>query len=70
VDGSHASRPLPDSAGDEGDLAPEEAVMALEPGRKAPDFTLSDDAGKTVRLSDLKGKRVVLFFFPKADTPG
>lgn len=44
--------------------------MALEPGRKAPDFTLSDDAGKTVRLSDLKGKRVVLFFFPKADTPG
>ena len=44
--------------------------MALEPGRKAPEFKLTTDEGKTVRLSDYAGKRVVLFFFPKADTPG
>jgi peroxiredoxin Q/BCP len=44
--------------------------MALEPGRKAPDFTLTADDGKTVRLADFKGKRVVLFFYPKAATPG
>jgi peroxiredoxin Q/BCP len=44
--------------------------MALEEGRKAPDFTLPDDSGKTVKLSDLKGKRVVVFFFPKAGTSG
>jgi thioredoxin-dependent peroxiredoxin len=36
----------------------------------APDFELLDDEGKTVRLSDLKGKRVVLYFFPKAMTSG
>ena len=36
----------------------------------APDFELLDDEGKTVRLSDLKGKRVVLYFFPKAMTGG
>ena len=44
--------------------------MALEPGSKAPGFTLTADDGKTVRLADFKGKRLVLFFFPKADTPG
>lgn len=44
--------------------------MALEPGRKAPGFSLAADDGRTVRLADLKGKRVVLFFFPKAATPG
>ncbi len=44
--------------------------MALEPGRKAPDFKLVADDGSTVKLSDYKGRRVVLFFFPKADTPG
>jgi thioredoxin-dependent peroxiredoxin len=36
----------------------------------APDFELPDDEGKTVRLSDFKGKRVVLYFFPKAMTSG
>jgi thioredoxin-dependent peroxiredoxin len=36
----------------------------------APDFELLDDEGKAVRLSDLKGKRVVLYFFPKAMTGG
>src|SRR5882672_8043369 len=46
--------------------------MANEPkvGQKAPDFTLVDDSGKTVKLSDLKGKKVVLYFYPKDDTPG
>ncbi len=36
----------------------------------APDFELSDDTGKPTRLSDFKGKRVVLYFFPKAMTSG
>ncbi len=44
--------------------------MELTAGKKAPAFTLTTDEGKTVRLSDFAGKRVVLFFFPKADTPG
>lgn len=44
--------------------------MALELGKKAPDFALADQDGRTVRLSDFKGKRVVVFFYPKASTPG
>jgi thioredoxin-dependent peroxiredoxin len=44
--------------------------MALEPGDKAPDFTLSDQEGNPVSLSGLRGKPVVLYFYPKADTPG
>lgn len=44
--------------------------MALEPGVQAPDFTLSDQHGNSVTLSDLKGQTVVLYFYPKADTPG
>jgi peroxiredoxin Q/BCP len=43
---------------------------SLEPGVAAPDFTLPDQHGKAVRLSDFRGKRVVLYFFPKADTSG
>jgi thioredoxin-dependent peroxiredoxin len=42
----------------------------LKIGQKAPDFTLKSDAGSEVSLKDFKGKRVVLFFFPKANTPG
>jgi len=42
----------------------------IEEGEKAPDFTLPDDAGNTVKLSALKGKPVVLYFYPKDDTPG
>jgi peroxiredoxin Q/BCP len=42
----------------------------LNPGDKAPDFTGRDHNGNTVRLSDYKGKTVVLWFYPKADTPG
>ncbi len=42
----------------------------LEIGKRAPAFTLEDDSGKKVSLSSLRGKRVVLFFYPKDDTPG
>jgi thioredoxin-dependent peroxiredoxin len=42
----------------------------LKVGDKAPDFTLQSDEGKDVSLEDFKGKRVILFFFPKANTPG
>ncbi|MDQ2896378.1 MAG: thioredoxin-dependent thiol peroxidase [Actinomycetota bacterium] len=41
-----------------------------EIGDPAPDFTLPDQAGKLVTLSDLRGQKVVLYFYPKADTPG
>lgn len=44
--------------------------MALEVGKKAPDFTLLDENGEKVKLSHFKGKRVVVFFYPKAMTPG
>jgi peroxiredoxin Q/BCP len=42
----------------------------LEPGAKAPAFTLLDQDGEKVKLSDFKGQTVVLYFYPKADTPG
>ena len=42
----------------------------LNEGDKAPDFTTKDQTGNTVKLSDYKGKRVVLYFYPKDDTPG
>lgn len=42
----------------------------VEPGQRAPAFTLSDDTGAKVRLSDLKGQPVVLYFYPRDDTPG
>ncbi len=42
----------------------------LEEGKKAPDFTAKDQNGNKVKLSDHKGKRVVLYFYPKDDTPG
>ena len=41
-----------------------------EPGTPAPDFSLPSDDGSTVRLRDLRGRNVVLFFYPKDDTPG
>jgi peroxiredoxin Q/BCP len=37
---------------------------------KAPDFTLQDENAKSVSLKDLRGKTVILYFFPRADTPG
>ena len=42
----------------------------LKVGNKAPDFTLSDAEGNSVSLTDFSGKKVVLWFFPKASTPG
>ena len=42
----------------------------LQPGDSAPDFAAATDSGATLRLSDLRGKRVVLYFYPKDDTPG
>lgn len=42
----------------------------LKIGDKAPDFTLTSDEGHEVSLKDFKGLHVVLFFFPKANTPG
>ena len=42
----------------------------LEAGTKAPDFTLMDKDGNTIRLSDFLGKKVVLYFYPKDNTPG
>jgi peroxiredoxin Q/BCP len=43
---------------------------AVEAGKPAPDFELTSDAGEAVRLTDLRGKRVVLYFYPRDDTPG
>ncbi|WP_417198533.1 thioredoxin-dependent thiol peroxidase [Bizionia sp.] len=42
----------------------------LKPGDKAPDFTAKDQDGNSISLSDYKGKKLVLFFYPKASTPG
>ena len=44
--------------------------MALSPGDKAPAIKLSDQSGQTVQLKDFKGRKVLVFFYPKADTPG
>jgi peroxiredoxin Q/BCP len=46
------------------------AAMTLAVGTVAPDFTVKDTNGKTVTLSEFKGKTVVLYFYPKDDTPG
>jgi peroxiredoxin Q/BCP len=42
----------------------------VEEGKPAPDFELTSDSGETVRLSDLKGQPVVVYFYPRDDTPG
>jgi peroxiredoxin Q/BCP len=42
----------------------------IEEGKPAPDFELTTDSGDTVSLSSLRGKPVVLYFYPKDDTPG
>ncbi|MGZ4147656.1 MAG: thioredoxin-dependent thiol peroxidase [Actinomycetota bacterium] len=45
-------------------------MTTLQQGDQAPDFALRDQAGNTVRLSDFEGRRVLVYFYPKADTPG
>ena len=45
-------------------------MSLIEPGKKAPAFTLKDQHGKTHKLADYAGKPVVLYFYPKDDTPG
>jgi thioredoxin-dependent peroxiredoxin len=44
--------------------------MPLEPGDKAPAFNLPDQSGNKVKLSDFKGRKVLVYFYPRADTPG
>lgn len=44
--------------------------MTLEQGQKAPDFSGTDQHGNTVKLSDYRGKKLVLYFYPKDNTPG
>jgi peroxiredoxin Q/BCP len=50
--------------------APTEAAYGPKVGSKAPAFKLQDDSGNTVSLSDFKGKKVILYFYPKDSTPG
>ena len=45
-------------------------MPTLATGDRAPAFTLTDQHGKKVKLSDFKGKKVVVYFYPRADTPG
>jgi peroxiredoxin Q/BCP len=45
-------------------------MSLIEPGKKAPAFALKDQTGKTHKLSDYEGRPVVLYFYPKDDTPG
>jgi peroxiredoxin Q/BCP len=42
----------------------------LQPGSQAPDFHVQDHAGNHRRLADFQGKHLILWFYPKADTPG
>lgn len=42
----------------------------LNPGDQAPDFTAQNHRGESISLTDLRGRPVVLWFYPKADTPG
>ena len=45
-------------------------IMTVEVGMLAPDFTLAANNGETIKLSDFRGKNVVLYFYPKDMTPG
>jgi peroxiredoxin Q/BCP len=51
-------------------LGPGEEAMAIEEGKAAPAFTLKDTNGEKVSLKDLKGHDVVVYFYPRDDTPG
>ncbi|MFL5768396.1 MAG: peroxiredoxin [Actinomycetota bacterium] len=45
-------------------------MTTLEPGDEAPTFALSDQHGNTVRLEDFRGRKLLIYFYPEADTPG
>jgi peroxiredoxin len=51
-------------------LTRKENPQMLQPGDTAPDFTVQTHEGKPLSLGQLKGKKVLLWFYPKADTPG
>lgn len=51
-------------------MAAKKSAGLLNVGDKAPSFSLSDQHGKTVKLAGYKGRKVLVFFYPKADTPG
>jgi peroxiredoxin len=46
------------------------SMAVLKAGAQAPDFTLTDQSGQEIRLRDFKGRKVLLYFFPKAGTSG
>lgn len=48
----------------------QETKMLIDAGEKAPDFTLPDANGNSISLKDCSGKKIILWFFPKANTPG
>jgi thioredoxin-dependent peroxiredoxin len=48
----------------------EEAMAKLTTGDKAPPFELSDQAGRKIKLADFKGRKLLVYFYPRADTPG
>jgi peroxiredoxin Q/BCP len=47
-----------------------DGTVMLKPGDRAPDFTATAHDGRKIALKDYRGKKVLLYFFPKADTPG
>lgn len=50
--------------------SPTATAVRLQPGQPAPEFTLPDAEGAPVRLADFRGRKVVVYFYPKASTPG
>jgi thioredoxin-dependent peroxiredoxin len=64
-------QPIPPSGGFEGS-GPRFGMVdsVLKEGDKAPSFTLTDQFGKKVKLADFNGRKVLVYFYPKADTPG
>ena len=63
-------RDVPDAMLTGTDPSEAKETTLIEAGTPAPDFTLPDQDGNDVQLSQLRGRRIVLYFYPKADTPG